>query len=104
THQLTPVAVLFGVTAFVIVEARSLAWLPPLMTTLLGVWYATGAMTFFNGHLSQVLSQAGQLGAIFTENLANRVSGDTDHRVIADLTIVAGAAIDRKSTRLNSSH
>jgi hypothetical protein len=93
THQLTPVAVLFGVTAFVIVEARWLAWLPPLMTTLLGVWYATGAMTFFNGHLSQVLSQAGQLGAIFTQNLANRVSGDIDHRVIADLTIVAGAAM-----------
>ncbi|HEY2741634.1 MAG TPA: hypothetical protein VGI69_05580 [Gaiellaceae bacterium] len=93
THQLTPVAVLFGVTAVVIIEARSLAWLPPLMTTLLGVWYATGAMTFFNGHLSQVLSQAGQLGAIFTENLANRVSGDVDHRVIADLTIVAGAAM-----------
>jgi O-antigen/teichoic acid export membrane protein len=93
THQLTPIAVLFAATAVVIVEARSLMWLPPLMAGLLGAWYATGAKTFFNGHLSQILGQAGQLGAVFTQNVANRVSGDFDHRVIADLTIVAGATM-----------
>lgn len=93
THQLTPVAVLFAVTAIVIVEARSLVWLPPLMAATLGAWYATGAKTFFNGHLSQILAQAGQLGAVFTQNVANRVSGDFDHRVIADLTILAGATM-----------
>jgi O-antigen/teichoic acid export membrane protein len=91
THQLTPVAVLFAVAAVVIVEARSLAWLPPLMATLLGVWYTNGAKAFFNGHLSQVLGGVGQLGAIFSQNVANRVSGDFDHRVIADLTILSGA-------------
>jgi O-antigen/teichoic acid export membrane protein len=93
THQLTPVAVLFAVSAVVIVEARSLVWLPPLMLTLLGVWYTNGAKTFFNGHLSQVLGGVGQLDAIFTQNVANRVSGDFDHRVIADLTILSGAAM-----------
>jgi O-antigen/teichoic acid export membrane protein len=93
THQLTPVAVLFAVTAVVIVEARSLVWLPPLMLTLLGVWYTNGAKAFFNGHLSQVLGNAGQFGAVFTQNLANRVSGDIDHRVIADLTILSGATM-----------
>ena len=93
THQLTPVAVLFAVTAVVIVEARSLVWLPPLMATMLGVWYTTGAQKFFNGHLSKVLGGTGQLGAIFTQNVSNRVSGDFDHRVIADLTIFAGATM-----------
>jgi hypothetical protein len=93
THQLTPVAVLFAVTAIVIVEARSLGWLPPLMAAMLGAWYATGAKTFFNGHLSQILAQAGQLGAVFTQNVASRVGGDVDHRIIADLTILAGATM-----------
>jgi O-antigen/teichoic acid export membrane protein len=93
THQLTPIAVLFAATAIVLIEARSLVWLPPLMAALIGGWYATGAKTFFNGHLSQMLSQAGQLGAVFTQNVANRVGGDFDHRVVADLAIVAGAAM-----------
>ena len=93
THQLTPVAVLFAATAVVIVEARSLVWLPPLMAALLGGWYVTGAKTFFNGHLSQIFGQALQLEAVFTQNVANRVGGDFDHRVIADLTIVAGATM-----------
>jgi O-antigen/teichoic acid export membrane protein len=91
THQLTPIAVLFAVTAIVIVEARSLAWLPPVMAALLGAWYVTGAKTFFNGHLSLILARAGQLGAVFTQNVANRVSGDQYHRVIADVTILTGA-------------
>lgn len=93
THQLTPVAVLFATIAIVVTGARSLAWLPVLMAALLGAWYATGARTFFNGHLSQMLSQAGQLGAVFSQNVANRVGGDVDHRIVADLTIVAGAVM-----------
>jgi hypothetical protein len=40
-----------------------------------------------------MLGQAGQLGAVFTQNVANRVGGDFDHRVVADLAIVAGAAM-----------
>jgi hypothetical protein len=63
------------------------------MAAMLGAWYATGAKTFFNGHLSQILAQAGQLGAVFTQNVANRVGGDVDHRIIADLTIIAGATM-----------
>jgi O-antigen/teichoic acid export membrane protein len=93
THQLTPVAVLFAVTAVGIVAAQSLLWLPPLMAVVLGGWYATGAKTFFNGHLAKILGEAGQLGAVFSQNVANRVGGDPGHRVVADLTILAGAAM-----------
>jgi hypothetical protein len=93
THQLTPIAVLFAATAVVIVEARSLLWLPPLMLTLIGGWYATGAQTYLNGHLSKMLSQAGQIEAVFAQNVANRVGGDPGHRIVADLTILAGATM-----------
>lgn len=92
-HQLTPVATLFATIAIVLVAARSLAWLPALMAAMLGAWYATGAKTFLNGHISQMLGQAGQLGAVFSQNVANRVGGDFDHRIVADLAIVAGAAM-----------
>ena len=93
THQLTPVAVLFATVAIVLTAARSLWWLPLLMAGLLGGWYATGASTFFKGHFSQMLGEAGQLGTVFTQNVANRVGGDPDHRIIADLSIIAGAAM-----------
>lgn len=93
THQLTPLAVLFAATAIVLVSARSLFWLPPLMATLLGAWYATGARTYFHGHMSVIVGSAGQLGTVFSKNVANRVGGDFGHRVVADLSILAGAAM-----------
>jgi hypothetical protein len=93
THQLTPLALLFATTAVVIVAARSLLWLPPLMATLLAAWYGSGARTFFHGHMSIMLGQAGQLGTVFTKNVGNRVGGDFGHRIVADLTIVAAAAM-----------
>jgi O-antigen/teichoic acid export membrane protein len=92
-HQLTPVAVLFSTAAIVLLAARPLAWLPALMVVLLVGWWTTGARTFFNGHLSGMLGQAGQLGAVFTANVANRVGGDFDHRIVADLTLLAGATL-----------
>jgi O-antigen/teichoic acid export membrane protein len=93
THQLTPLAVLFATTAVVIVAARSLLWLPPLMAVLLGGWYATGARTYFHGHLATMLASAGQLDAVFSKNVGSRVGGDFGHRVVADLSILAGAAM-----------
>jgi O-antigen/teichoic acid export membrane protein len=93
THQLTPLAVLFAATAVAIVAARSLLWLPPLMAVLLGAWYATGARTFFHGHMATILNSAGQLGAVFSKNVGSRVGGDFGHRIVADLSIVAGAAM-----------
>jgi hypothetical protein len=93
THQLTPLAVLFAVLAVAIVAARSLLWLPGLMTVLLGAWYTTGARTFFHGHLAVIVGSAGQLGTVFSKNVANRVGGDFGHRIVADLSILAGAAM-----------
>jgi O-antigen/teichoic acid export membrane protein len=93
SHQLTPVVVVVAATAVVLLEARSLAWLPALMAVLLAGWYATGARTYFKGHQSLIFGEAGQLGAIFSQNVANRVSGDYGHRIVADLTILAGAAM-----------
>lgn len=93
THQLTPLAVLFATTAIVIVAARSLVWLPALMAVLLGAWYATGARTYLHGHMGTILGSVGQLGTVFSKNVANRVGGDFGHRIVADLTILAGAAM-----------
>ena len=93
THQLTPLAVLFATAAIVIVAARSLLWLPAVMAVLLGAWYASGARTYFHGHMSVILGSAGQLGTVFSKNVANRVGGDFGHRIVADLTILAGAAM-----------
>jgi O-antigen/teichoic acid export membrane protein len=91
THQLTPVAALFSTAAIVLVAARRLVWLPALMTVLLLGWWATGARTFLNGHLGRMLGQAGRVDAAFSQNVANRIGGDIDHRIIADLTLLAGA-------------
>jgi O-antigen/teichoic acid export membrane protein len=93
THQLTPVAIVFATAAVALVAARRLLWLPSLMGALMVVWWATGARTFLNGHLGRMLGEAGKLDAAFTTNVASRVGGDADHRLVADLTLVAGATI-----------
>jgi O-antigen/teichoic acid export membrane protein len=91
THQLTPVAALFSTAAIVLVAARRLLWLPALMSIMLVAWWATGARTFLNGHLGRMLGQAGRVDAAFSQNVANRIGGDIDHRIVADLTLLAGA-------------
>jgi hypothetical protein len=93
THQLTPVAIVFGAAAFALVEDRRLLWLPASMAAMTVGWWATGARTFLNGHLAGMLGQAGKLDSVFAANVANRVGGDFDHRVVADLTLLAGGAM-----------
>jgi hypothetical protein len=38
-----------------------------------------------------MLGQAGRIDAAFSQNVANRINGDIDHRIVADLTLLAGA-------------
>ena len=93
THQLTPVAIVFGAGAVVVVGARRLFWLPVLMGGMMLAWWATGARTFLNGHLGRMLGQTGKLDSAFAANVSNRVGGDVGHRIVADLTLCAGAAM-----------
>jgi O-antigen/teichoic acid export membrane protein len=93
SHQLTPVAVLISTTALVFGAARRLWWLPPLMATSIAGWWATGARTFFKGHLQTVLDHAGKVDAVVSQNVTSRVAGDAQHRIVTDAILLAGAAM-----------
>jgi O-antigen/teichoic acid export membrane protein len=92
-HQLTPIAVIFSTAALVVTRACRLRWLPALMTSALVAWWATGARTFFNGHLRAVLANVGELNAVVSQNVTNRVGGDAGHHIVADLMLVAGGVM-----------
>lgn len=93
THQLTPIAVLVATTGLVAVGAYRLRWLPPLMALAIGGWWATGARTFFRGHLQTVLAHAGNLDAAVSQNVTSRVAGDPAHRIVTHAILAAGSAM-----------
>jgi hypothetical protein len=93
THQLTPIAVLLGTTGLVVFRACRLRWLPLVMAAAIGGWWMTGAREFFKGHLHTLIAHAGKVDAVVSQNVTNRVAGNFDHRVIADMTLLAGGAM-----------
>ena len=93
THQLTPIAALLATTGLVVFRACRLRWLPPFMALAIGCWWATGAREFFKGHLHTLIDHAGKVDAVVSQNVTNRVAGNFDHRIVADMTLLAGATI-----------
>jgi O-antigen/teichoic acid export membrane protein len=93
THQLTPVAVLLATTGLVVFRACRLRWLPPFMAAAIGCWWMTGARVFFKGHLHTVVNRVGKVDAVVSQNVTNRVVGNLDHRIIVDMTLLAGGTV-----------
>jgi O-antigen/teichoic acid export membrane protein len=93
-HQLTPVALLLAASGLVIAGLCRWWWLPVVMACLIAGWWVTGALEFFKGHLGTVLGNAGSLNQAVSANVTSRAAaGDFDHRVVVDLSILAGACL-----------
>jgi hypothetical protein len=89
SHQLTPFALLAGVTLLVIFNRLSLPSLPLIMALVVSLWLTYMAVTYLNGHLPGMLNFMGQLDQTVGTNLTSRLSGSPLHMVITRLRLVA---------------
>lgn len=87
SHQLTPLAVIAGVGALVIVGRCRLRSLPIVLTVGLASWVAYGATAYWTGHLSNLFGSAGHVGESVSENLGQRVRGNASRLFVLDIRL-----------------
>ncbi len=88
SHQLTPFAVFFSVSALVIIKRVGPRYLPFLMGGLIVIWLLFMAQPYLRGHLPQLLAQIGQLGDVVNDNVAQRLGGSPGHNLVVRASFV----------------
>ncbi len=89
SHPLTPFLTIASVGALVIFGRCSPRWLPILMSVMTVAWAIFMAQPYLSGHLTQLLSDVGQLSSSVSANLTSRVSqGDPEHTFITEVRII----------------
>jgi hypothetical protein len=91
SHQLTPFAILAGVSALVIFGRCSARGLPFLMAVMLAAWITFLSAAYLAGHLSILGGHVGQVNSIAAANVTNRLTGSSDHQLIVQIRLALTA-------------
>jgi hypothetical protein len=94
THQLTPLVlgISLGVLAAVY-RSRSVGVLAASAFALVGLWLATGARTYVDGHLAQLVEDLGALGSTVGSSLGGRIEGSPGHLLVLEARIGVSAFV-----------
>jgi hypothetical protein len=79
SHQLTPFALVGGVTLLVLTGRLPMWGLPLMMGVLLSAWLTFMASTFLEGHLAGLLEDIGRPDQFASSNVAGRLRGSEGH-------------------------
>jgi hypothetical protein len=94
THQLTPLVLGIALAAVAAVyRSRSVAFLSVAAFALVGLWLATGARTFVDGRLSQLVGDLGALGSTVGSSLGGRIEGSPGHLLVLEARIGVSAFV-----------
>ncbi len=89
SHPLTPFSVIATVCALIIFQRCTPRWLPLLMIVMTALWIAVMTQNYLAGHLGGLLSEIGNLGAAFSDNVTHRVEqGDPQHTFITQFRLL----------------
>jgi hypothetical protein len=93
SHQLTPFAILAGVTALVVFGRCSARGLPWLMVVMLVAWITFLSAGYLAGHLSELSGNVGQVDTIAAANVGNRLRGSAGHQLIVYIRLAVTALL-----------
>jgi hypothetical protein len=79
SHQLTPFAIVFSVTALVIARRCSVGTLPFLLLVIVLGYVSYLTVTYWSGHLNELVGSIGHLGSTINGGVTARVQGDQGH-------------------------
>jgi hypothetical protein len=82
SHQLTPFAILLGVTALVLIGECTARGLPLVMAVILTLWITFVARGYISGHLGHLLGGVGDITQAATANVTARISGSAQHLLV----------------------
>lgn len=87
SHQLTPFAVLAGVSAAVVLGLLTPRSLPLFMALAIGTWAIYMATDFLLGHLSMVTGNVGSVNSNVHASVTRRLQGSVQHQVVVDIRL-----------------
>jgi hypothetical protein len=82
SHQLTPFAILLGVTALVLIGECTARGLPLVMAVILTLWITFVARGYISGHLGHLVAGVGDITQAATANVTARISGSAQHLLV----------------------
>jgi len=93
SHQLTPFAILVGVSALVVVRRCSARGLPFLMLSMLAAWITFMSAAFLAGHLTVLSGHVGQVNSIAAANVTDRLTGSSGHQLVVHIRLALTALL-----------
>lgn len=93
SHQLTPFAILTGVTALVVFGRCSARGLPWLMAVMLVAWITFMSAGYLAGNLSELSGNVGQVDTIAAANVGDRLRGSAGHQFVVQIRLAVTALL-----------
>jgi hypothetical protein len=87
SHQLSPIALVIGST-FLVLAGRSRLLVYPLVAGILTLgWISVGATPYWVGHLDIIFGGVGDIRAVFSNSVGERIGGSAPHRALVNLRL-----------------
>jgi len=93
SHQLTPFAILAGVSALVVFGRCSARGLPWLMAVMLVAWITFMSAGYLAGNLSELGGNVGQVDTIAAANVGDRLRGSAGHQFVVQIRLAVTALL-----------
>jgi hypothetical protein len=93
SHQLTPFAILAGVSALVVFGRCSARGLPWLMAVMLVAWITFMSAGYLAGNLSELGGNVGQVDTITAANVGDRLRGSAGHQFVVQIRLAVTALL-----------
>jgi hypothetical protein len=88
SHQLTPFAIIGGVSMLVVAGRLTTVSLPILMVVLGSTWLVFMATTFLDGRLGTLLEEVARPGQFAATNVAERLTGSQGHVLMVQIRLI----------------
>jgi hypothetical protein len=82
SHQLTPTAILISVAALVAARRCALRSLPALLLVILTGYVSYLTVTYWSGHLQDMIGSVGRISHTVDTGITERVRGDRGHLIV----------------------
>jgi hypothetical protein len=93
SHQLTPTAILVSVTALVAARRCVVRTLPVLLVVILAGYISYLTVTYWSGHLEELVGSFGRIGKTVDANVSERVQGDRAHLIVLQIRQLVAVTI-----------
>jgi hypothetical protein len=92
-HELTPVPAIVAITSLAVFAGLITRTLPALAILILLAWLGFVATDYLQGHVNLLVQPLQNPGGSVAQSTSGRVSGNAQHKLITELSIVFSAAI-----------